>query len=224
MRIISGTAKRRQIKTPSFSTGVRPILARVKKSLFDILRPRIAGSYFLDLFAGSGAVGIEALSAGAASVTFVDSNPRCLSVIRQNLSRLQLFDRARLVRADVTRNLAVGGGPFDLIFMGPPYHEICRNRPPHGRADARPSFGERLHLTGPTLKEIGRVRILKEGGWVISQHHAKENPVQLPQWKLFRQESYGDTKLSFFSFDSSFPAVSGRESMDPRQGHSGMTA
>lgn len=201
MRIIGGSAKRRGLKSPSFSTGVRPILARVKKSLFDILRPRLGGACFLDLFAGSGAVGIEALSRGAASVTFVDSNPQCLSVIRQNLSRLQLFERARLVRSDATQNLAVAGGPFDLIFMGPPYHEITRNRLPRGKADARSSFGGRLHLTEPTLKEIERVRILKEGGWVISQHHLKENPVRLPDWRLFRQESYGDTRLSFFIYD-----------------------
>src|SRR5437868_15071335 len=119
MRIIGGTAKRRALKSPSFSLGVRPILARIKKSLFDILRPRLEGSEFLDLFAGSGSVGIEALSRGARSATFVDKNPNALSVVRQNLSHLRLFDRARVVKADATRELSFVGGPFDLIFMGP---------------------------------------------------------------------------------------------------------
>src|SRR5882672_7861265 len=111
VRIIGGTAKRRALKSPSHSLGVRPILARIKKSLFDILRPRLEGAEFLDLYAGSGSVGIEALSRGATYVTFVDANPNCLSVIRQNLSKLQLFDHAKLVRADATKGLAYVGGP-----------------------------------------------------------------------------------------------------------------
>src|SRR6478672_744265 len=99
MRIIAGSAKKRSLKTPSAAQGVRPILGRIKKSLFDILRLRIGNADFLDLYAGSGSVGIEALSRGAASVTFVDMNAYCLSVIRQNLSKLQLFERSRIVKA-----------------------------------------------------------------------------------------------------------------------------
>src|SRR5438477_9736887 len=109
MRIIAGTAKRRSLKSPALALGVRPILGRIKKSLFDILRPRITGAVFLDLYAGSGAVGIEALSRGAASVTFIDRNPLCLSVIRQNLSKLQMFARARVIKADAARNLDYAG-------------------------------------------------------------------------------------------------------------------
>ncbi len=183
MRIIAGSVKRRHIKSPSESTGVRPILGRVRKSLFDILRPRLEGALFLDLYAGSGAVGIEALSRGAVFVTFVDRNPNCLSVIRQNVSSLQFFERARILRADATKDLEAVGGPFDLIFMGPPYHDEKRNR---------------FHLTQPTLQEIARKQLLKEGGLAISQHHSKENPVNLLNWELTRQESYGDTRLSFF--------------------------
>src|ERR1039458_3523162 len=130
MRIIAGSAKRRGLKSPSPSLGVRPILARIKKSLFDILRPRMQEADFLDLYAGSGSVGLEALSQGARFATFVDMNPNCLSIVRQNLSKLGLLDaglpagrRARLVRADITKNLGYAGGPFDIIFMGPPYHD-----------------------------------------------------------------------------------------------------
>ncbi len=148
MRIIGGSIKRRSIKSPSASQGVRPILGRIKKSLFDILTLRIDGCQFLDLYAGSGAVGIEALSRGASFVTFVDKNPNCLSIIRQNLSRLQLFERARIVKGDATKNLEVAGGPFDLIFMGPPYHD---------------QGWHALTLTQPTLQAIARAKILKEG-------------------------------------------------------------
>lgn len=185
MRIIAGSAKRQSLKSPSPSLGVRPILGRIKKSLFDILRPRLEGSEFLDLYAGSGAVGLEALSRGAGFVTFADLNPGCLSIIRQNVSKLQLFARAKIVKADATKQLTHLGGPFDLIFMGPPYH------------DAK---WIALHLTGPTLQAIARSQILKPGGWVIGQHHAKEHPVQDPNWKMFRQEHYGDTRLSFFEY------------------------
>jgi 16S rRNA (guanine966-N2)-methyltransferase len=187
MRIIGGTAKRRSLKSPSPALGVRPILGRIKKSLFDILRPRMSGAQFLDLYAGSGSVGIEALSRGAVSVTFVDRNPLCLSIIRQNLSKLQLFDHARVVKADAAKNLDHAGGPFDLIFMGPPYHDEKWNA---------------LHLTQPTLQAIERARLLKPGGWVIGQHHAKESPVQDPHWRLFRQENYGDSRISFFEYQT----------------------
>jgi 16S rRNA (guanine966-N2)-methyltransferase len=186
MRIIGGSVKRRSIKSPSASQGVRPILGRIKKSLFDIVRLRLEGCRFLDLYAGSGAVGIEALSRGAALATFVDRNPHCLSIIRQNVSRLRLFDRSRIVKADATRDLQVAGGPFDLIFMGPPYHD---------------QNWKAFALTQPTLQAIARAQILNDGGWVIGQHHAKETPVQLPAWRLFRQESYGDSRLSFFDYE-----------------------
>jgi 16S rRNA (guanine966-N2)-methyltransferase len=183
MRIIGGTSKRQALKSPPPSLGVRPILARIKKSMFDIIRPWLEGSDFLDLYAGSGSVGIEALSRGARFATFVDMNPNCLSIIRQNLTKLKVFDRAKLVRADATKDLTYAGGPFDLIFMGPPYHD---------------ERWTALSLTQPTLQEIGRTNLLKPGGIVIGQHHAKEPPVDLPEWEMFREESYGDSKLSFF--------------------------
>ena len=183
MRIIGGSAKRRSLKSPSSAQGVRPILGRIKKSLFDILTLRLQGASFLDLYAGSGAVGIEALSRGVDSVTFVDRNPNCLSIIRQNLSKLQLYDRARILRADASRDLSAVGGPFDLIFMGPPYHD---------------EGWTALVMTQPTLGAISRAKLLKPDGWVIGQHHAKEPPVMAPEWYLFRQEKYGDTRLSFF--------------------------
>lgn len=185
MRLIGGSAKRRHIKSVPFSLGVRPILARIKKSLFDILARRIGDANFLDLYAGSGAVGLEALSRGARQVVFVERNPVCVSAIRQNLSQLQFFDRARVIKADATRDLSAAGSDFDLIFMGPPYHDQKWNA---------------LHLTEPTLQAIAASAILKPGGWVIGQHHAKENPVKDPRWHLFRQEHYGDSRLSFFEY------------------------
>ncbi len=183
MRVIGGTQKRRGLKSPSHSLGVRPILARIKKSLFDILRPRIEGANFLDLYAGSGSVGIEALSRGARFATFVDANANCLSIIRQNLSMLQLFDRSRLLKTDITKGIGFLGGPFDIIFMGPPYHDAKWHA---------------FALTVPTLRDIHRNNLLAPTGIVVGQHHAKE-PVAPPTgWEMYRQEQYGDTILSFF--------------------------
>lgn len=162
---------------------MRPVLARIRKSLFDILRPRLEGARLLDLYAGSGVVGIEALSRGAASVVFVDRNPSCLSVIRQNLSRLGMQDKARVVRADATQLPFGLGGPFDLVFMGPPYHD---------------EHFTPFHLTGPTLRAVARIDVLAPEAWVVGQHHKKENLVIPPGWDRFREEIYGDTRLSFF--------------------------
>jgi len=185
MRIIGGDAKRRSLKAPA-TQSTRPILARIRKSLFDILRLRVPDAQFLDLYAGSGAVGLEALSRGARNATFVDRNPSCLHIIRQNLITLNMLDRARLIRADATRSLFTVGGPFDVIFMGPPYHDEKWNA---------------LRLTVPTLKNIGDATLLKPGGWVIGQHHKKE-PVEPPVgWVAFRKEYYGDTILTFFNQD-----------------------
>jgi 16S rRNA (guanine966-N2)-methyltransferase len=184
MRIIGGQSKRRFLKAPSAAQGVRPILARIRKSLFDILGARIPDSAFLDLYAGSGIVGIEALSRGALSATFVDRNPHCLTVVRKNLAQLGLLDRARLVRADASKAPFGLGGPFDIIFLGPPYHD---------------EKWRELKLTNPTLRSIASAGILKDSGWVIGQHHKKELVSAPNGWTLFRQEDYGDSKLSFFA-------------------------
>jgi len=183
MRIIGGSAKRRFLKAPSEGHGVRPILGRIKKSLFDILLPRIEGAMFLDLYAGSGSVGIEALSRGAAHVTFVDRNPACLSTIRRNLSRLGLYGKSRVVRADATLDLRIAGGPYDLVFMGPPYHDLQRNA---------------FALTKPTLAAIVRAEILKPDALVVGQYHEKEADPRHPKFHVVREKEYGDTRLAFF--------------------------
>jgi 16S rRNA (guanine(966)-N(2))-methyltransferase RsmD len=185
IQIIGGEARGRFLKT--FKEGdlsVRPILARIKKSLFDILAPKLAGARFLDLFAGTGAVGIEALSRGAARVVFVESSPRSLGLVRQNLAMLHWESRAVVHRADIAGGLAWLREQFDIIFMGPPYKD----------AEKRP-----LALTGMTLRFIAEARLLAPGGWIIGQHHEKE-PVDVPEGlTLFRREKYGDTYLSFFT-------------------------
>ena len=120
MRVIAGTARGRRLAAPRGAT-VRPTTDRVKEALFSILQPRLRGAVVCDLFAGSGALGIEALSRGAASVTFVESNRRALDAIRANLEATGLAAAADVRRADLPQALAVLAGPYDIVLADPPY-------------------------------------------------------------------------------------------------------
>ncbi|MCR5829605.1 MAG: 16S rRNA (guanine(966)-N(2))-methyltransferase RsmD [Lachnospiraceae bacterium] len=123
MRVISGTANRRRLVTPK-GLKVRPTTDRIKETLFNILAPRIYDVDFLDLFAGSGGIGIEALSRGAASCVFVDNDRDSVKCIKENLDICGLAGKADVMFADATR--AVAGliarkKRFDIIFLDPPY-------------------------------------------------------------------------------------------------------
>jgi len=187
MRIIAGTARGRKILSVSKDMPVRPISARIKQSLFDILRPRIFGSRFLDLFAGTGAVGMEALSRGAEKVFFVDMDERCVKVIERNIERANWKDRAKAHRGNVLAPLSwvayrSGVELFDLIFCGPPY--VDENK-------------RTLRYTQPMLDNLAASKILAPTGWIVAQHHKKE-PAQAPAgYELFRRSRYGDSVIDF---------------------------
>ena len=124
MRVIAGSAKRTQLKTiPGLET--RPTTDRIKETLFNMLQPQIPDCLFLDLFSGSGAIGIEALSRGAAEAVLVENNPAAVSCIKENLKAARLAQRAAVVQGDVLSVLERlkkdKRQPFDLIFMDPPY-------------------------------------------------------------------------------------------------------
>ncbi|MGI6069987.1 MAG: 16S rRNA (guanine(966)-N(2))-methyltransferase RsmD [Blautia sp.] len=124
MRVIAGTARRLPLKTiPGDMT--RPTTDRIKETLFNILQPEIADCRFLDLFSGSGAIGIEALSRGAAFAVFVEKNPKAAACIRENLEFTKLARRGRICKGDVMQVLRTmtAEEPFDLVFMDPPYTE-----------------------------------------------------------------------------------------------------
>lgn len=123
MRVIAGKARRLNLKTlPGLDT--RPTTDRIKETLFNILQPEIPDCRFLDLFSGSGAIGIEALSRGAASAVFVEKNPRACACIRDNLSFTKLADSGKLLNVDVLTALRMleKEPAFDCIFMDPPYN------------------------------------------------------------------------------------------------------
>ncbi|MFH1368379.1 MAG: 16S rRNA (guanine(966)-N(2))-methyltransferase RsmD [Elusimicrobiota bacterium] len=183
IRIIGGEAGGRYIKTFKNDLSVRPLLGRIKKSIFDILAAKLPGLLFLDLYAGTGAVGIEALSRGAKKAVFVDGDRRCAKLIEQNLAELGWTGRAKVEQHDITRGLGWLDGKFGIVYMGPPYKD-SQKKP--------------LNLTGITLKIVFESGVLDDNGWIISQRHIKE-PVEAPaQLMAFRQEKYGDTIVVFY--------------------------
>ncbi len=181
LKIIAGSARGRTIQTLPLHSFVRPILARIKKSLFDILKPYVVDSRFLDLYAGIGTVGLEALSRGASSVIFVEQDPKCVRVIHDNLEELKL-EKGTVYRASAL-DLSFLPKPFDIVFMGPPYKDEGKNP---------------LSLVLPTLEAIQKSGLLSEKGFVIAQHHKKEKTDPDSSWIVTRREVYGDSVLTFY--------------------------
>src|SRR5438445_10899590 len=118
MRVIAGEFRSRRLKTLP-GQALRPTPDRLREALFNILSPRIAGATFLDSYAGSGAVGIEALSRGAAHATFIEKHPAAVDLIRENLAALGLEDRANIVRGAAAT--ALPSHQADIYFLDPPY-------------------------------------------------------------------------------------------------------
>lgn len=186
VRVITGAAKGRPLKTVK-GREVRPTSDRVKESLFNVIGPRVADAVFLDLFAGSGAVGIEALSRGAARCVFVELMSPHLKVVEENLAVTGLGDRAELLRRDA-RAAAVDLGnrnrKFDLIFVDPPYGQ---------------------ELVPASLELIAEHALLHDGGWVICEHHKKDSvPAEVTgstsagSLTKFRELVFGETVLSLY--------------------------
>src|SRR5579883_1347642 len=189
MRVVTGSAKGRKLKGPK-TPGTRPIINRVKTALFDILSWRIEDARFLDLFAGTGSVGIEALSRGAASATFLELNPQIVKLIRENLRITGLSERAEVLHMDSFKFLqayaAQGISPpptrqYDMIYVAPPQYQEMAARA-LGMLDGSP--------------------LLAEDGLVIVQIHPKERfgVAEVPLKRLVQTDErrYGSTLLHFF--------------------------
>ena len=184
LKILGGTLRGRSLKTPMRGDlSIRPILARIKKSIFDIIAGRIYGACFLDLYAGIGAVGIEALSRGASKAVFAELNDRRLKIIKSNVEALGVSAQSKIIKCDVIRNFELVKDKYDIVFMGPPYKDLDK---------------EALSLTHMTLANIVRFEILKEDSLVIAQKHIKEIVAPLADLNLIRNEKYGDTIVSFY--------------------------
>ncbi len=128
MRVIAGTARSLPLKTPE-GTDTRPTTDRIKETLFNMLQPYVPGSVFVDLFAGSGGIGIEAISRGARKAYFVENAPRAVSCIEQNLAFTKFADRGIVIKQDVLAALSgIRESMADIIYMDPPYHQEQERR------------------------------------------------------------------------------------------------
>ncbi len=178
-RVIAGTAKGVRLRAPGPAT--RPISDRVKQTLFAILEPDLEGARVLDLFAGSGAAGIEALSRGAADATFVEKDPGAAAVIEANLAATHLRP-ARVVRAEAMRWLEGGpyGGVFDVVIVDPPYAETDLLR-------------RILAILGaPDAPLSGRSR-------VVAKHFWRDRPPErIGMLAVERDRRFGETALTFY--------------------------
>jgi 16S rRNA (guanine(966)-N(2))-methyltransferase RsmD len=180
VRIIAGAYKGRRLVTPRGDV-TRPTADQVRIALMDTLMPWLPDARLLDLFAGAGGVGLEALSRGAAHVTFVERDPRAVAALRDNIAMLGVAAAARVMRDDVLRALAVlarGGECFGLVFLDPPYE---------------------TDLTGATLAALGDGPLVTAGGLVVAQHLTKRAPAEIAGvLRAFRTRRFGETTLTFF--------------------------
>lgn len=174
MRVIAGEFRSRKLKAvPGMAT--RPTPDRLRESLFSILMPRIEGAVFLDLYAGTGAVGIEAISRGAARAVFIEKSKLAVEILQENLQALGALGRAKVIRGGVTTYL--GAQKADIVFADPPYEdpeeygavlEILGANPP-GLVILQHSFKLTLPEEAGTLR---RVRVLKQGDNSLSFYEA----------------------------------------------------
>jgi len=191
MRIIAGTLKSRRLVTPDFE-GLRPTSDRLRETLFNVVAQRIPGANVLDGFAGTGALGIEAISRGAAHVTFVDDDRRAVALIGENVRRCSVAERCVIIRGrliEVSPRLEMA--PFDLILLDPPYAASdAGERGPRERA------AEDDDLVG-VLKTAAT--LLTDDGLVVLEH-ARRRDVPESAGELVRTRSLtsGDSVLAFY--------------------------
>lgn len=184
MRVIAGALKGRQLKPPAWD-GLRPTADRLREALFNVLATRIVGARVLDGYAGTGAVGIEALSRGAAHVTFVEHDPRAAALVAENLARCAVQSGYAIIRATVARTAeSLRNGPefvpFDLILLDPPYEQLA------------------LATASDVLAKVAG--LLAADGLMVLEHARKrpgpETAGQLVRGRILRS---GDSALSFYT-------------------------
>jgi len=182
MRVIAGRAGGIRLVSPK--TGVRPTMDRVKAAIFSSLGEMVTGARVLDLFAGTGALGIEALSRGADSALFVDEDRQSIAAIEKNLEKTKFSGRVR--QADVFRflkNVPSSGDQFRLVFADPPYEKMESGEP----------YTEKL------LADEKLPSLLEANGIFVLEKRPSEKIPEMKLWKLIRQKTYGATEVLFLS-------------------------
>ena len=180
MRVIAGTARGVQLKTPE-GLKTRPTIDRVKEALFSIIHFDLPGAKVLDLFGGTGQLGIEALSRGAAAATFVDQNDAACRLMKENLRRTKFEQKGQVVRADYLEYLSRCREDYDIILLDPPYAEVFLEN---------------------ALKRIAEIDILRSGGIIVTERPlGKELPWDFPGFTRSKDYKYGQILLTLYRKD-----------------------
>ena len=179
MRIAGGEWKGRTLKVPA-GDAVRPTQDRVREALFSMLQFELQGADVLDLFAGSGSVGLEALSRGAARATFVELAPRHAACLQANIAMVKAGARCTVVKADVYSWLNSAAGPFDVAYADPPY-----------ALGAEKGYARMLAL-------LAERNVVKAGGLFIAEMKGHQDPDASPDWDLVRDRVYGQTRIAVY--------------------------
>ena len=177
MRVIAGSARRLLLKAPD-GMDTRPTADRVKESLFNMLNPDLYGCAFLDLFSGSGAIGIEALSRGAQRAVLVDASMECAGIIKQNLEVTKLGENAEIINEDVyaaIERLGRRGDKFDIIFMDPPY-----------------AAGYYV----PVMEAIKKADILAAEGYIVAESAKGVDFTAAEGFKIFKERKCGPAVMN----------------------------
>lgn len=201
MRVIGGTCRGRRLVAPKGRQTTRPTSDRIRESIFNIISQRVHNARVLDLFAGTGALGMEALSRGAASATFVDKSLEACNLIKENSTLLQFNDRSTIIHRDLSQpgqlftpgertiqsskdqaqtNLARAKKKFDLVFMDPPYG---------------------MGLIETVLANAVFIDLLAANALIVCEHYVREDPgANLSNLDIRDQRKYGKTRISFLTF------------------------
>ena len=182
MRVIAGSARRLLLKAPD-GMDTRPTADRVKESLFNMLNPDLYGCAFLDLFSGSGAIGIEALSRGAQRAVLVDASMECAGIIKQNLEVTRLGENAEIINEDVyaaIERLGRRGDKFDIIFMDPPY-----------------AAGYYV----PVMEAIKKADILASEGYIVAESAKGVDFTAAEGFKIFKERKCGPAVMNFLNLE-----------------------
>lgn len=177
MRVITGKARGVTLKTPE-GLQTRPTTDRVKEALFSVIQFDVPTATVLDLFGGTGQLGIEALSRGAKRAVFVDESDKACRLIRENLKRTRMEQEGTVVRSDYLAYLSRCGEKFDIIFLDPPYAEVFLEN---------------------ALKRITEIDILQSGGIIVTERpFGKELPWEFPGFSRSRDYKYGNTVITIY--------------------------
>ncbi len=181
MRVITGKARGVNLKTPE-GLATRPTADRVKEALFSVIQFDIPNARVLDLFGGTGQLGIEALSRGAKSAVFVDAGEPACALIRENLRRTKLENQAVVIRADYLAYLSRCKEKFDIIFLDPPYAEVFLEN---------------------SIKSIAEIDILQSGGIIVCERPlGKDLPWEYPGFSRSKDYKYGKTLITLYRKES----------------------